>query len=111
MWFAIDHPDHGWKRFPLTRALQVSRGELCLPEFANQVIRTALVHVRLIDRLAIGVLRIELSEWKIDADGRVDQEKALRRIIDRIDGGDSAGAATPSATDVEAIKRCLDLAT
>jgi hypothetical protein len=110
IWFAIDHPDHGWKRFPLTRALAVGRGEVCLPEFANTVLRTALVHVLLHDRLAVGVSQIELSEWTIEADGRVDQEKVLRRIVGMINGGNSAGAVTPSAADVEAIKRCLDLA-
>lgn len=109
MWFAIDHPDHGWKRFPLTRALAVGRGEVCLPEFANSVMRTALVHVRLHDREAVGVSQIELSVWAIEADGRVDQAKAMRGIFEMINGGDSAGAVTPSATDVEAIRRCLGL--
>lgn len=109
MWFAIDHPDHGWKRFPLTRALAVGRGEVCLPEFANTVMRTALVHVRLHDREAVGVSQIELSEWAIEADGRVDQEKAMRGIVEMINGGDNAGAVTPSATDIEAIKVCLGI--
>lgn len=105
IWFAIDHPEHGWKRFPLTRALAVGRGEVCLPEFANKVMRTALVHVRLHDREAVGVSQIEQSEWAIEADGRVDQEKVMRRIVEITNGGDSAVA--PSATDVKAIKRCL----
>lgn len=111
MWFAIDHPDHGWKRFPLTRALAVGRGEVCLPEFANKVMRTALVHVRLHDRKAVGVSQIELSEWAIEADGRVDQEKAMRRIVEMINGGCDADVVMPSANDVQAIKRCLCIAT
>lgn len=81
MWFAIEHPDHGWKRFPLTRALAVGRGEVCLPEFADKVLRTALVYVLLRDRLAVGVTRIELSEWAIDQKGRVGQEEAMRRVV------------------------------
>lgn len=109
IWFAIDHPDHGWMRFPLTRALAVGRGEVCLPEFANTVMRTALVQVLLQDRQAVGVTQIELSEWAIEADGRVDQEKAMRGIVEMINGGDCAGAVTPSATDIEAIKRCLGI--
>jgi hypothetical protein len=110
IWFAIDHPGHGWKRFPLTRALAVGRGEVCLPEFANKVMRTALVHVLLRNRMAVAVSRIELSEWAIEANGRVDQEKAMRRIVGMINGGSSVGAVTPSAADVAAIKRCLGIA-
>jgi len=109
MWFAIEHPGHGWKRFPLNRALAVGRGEVCLPEFANMVMRTALVHVRLRDREAVGVSQIELSEWAIEADGRVDQEKAMRRIVEMISGDPGVADQTPSAADVAAIKHCLGI--
>lgn len=71
MRYAVEEPELGWKQMPNRRALRFFHAGLCLPELANRVIRTADVYVRVNNRKAVGVSRIELSEWKLNAKGAV----------------------------------------
>ena len=109
IWFAIEWPNVGWKRFPLNRALLVSRGKKCLPDLAGQVIRTALVYVQVYNRKAVGVSKIEIGAWTMDGDGRVDQGEAMRHIKEKLNGDPGVVDQTPSAADVAAIKHCLGI--
>jgi hypothetical protein len=109
IWFAIEWPNVGWKRFPLNRALLVSRGKKRLPDLAGQVIRTALVYVQVYNRKAVGVSKIEIDTWTIDSDGRVDQGEAMSHIKEKLNGGPGVADQTPSVADVAAIKHCLGI--
>lgn len=110
MRYAIEEPELGWKQMPNRRALRFLHAGLSLPELANRVIRTADVYVRANNRKVVGVSRIELSEWKLNSKGAVDLDEAVRRTIYKFKGGYSSAARTPSPADVEAIIRCLGLA-
>lgn len=107
MRYAIEEPELGWKQMPNRRASRFFHAALCIPELANRVIRTAEVYVRLSDRKIVGVSRIELLEWKLNAEGAVDLDEAVRHTIEKLKGGYSGPDRTPSAVDAEAIKRCL----
>lgn len=110
MRYAIEEPELGWKQMPNRRASRFLHAGLCLPELANRIIRTADVYVRLNNRKVVGVSRIELSEWKLNAKGAVDLDEAVRHTIEKLMDNYSGPDRTPSAADADAIKRCLGLA-
>lgn len=107
--YAIEQPELGWKRLPVSSVMPFLRGELRLPELANLVIRTASVRVRLSDRKVVGVWRIELDDVKMNAEGAVDQDEAIRRLVGKLDGNYKSPDPTPPAADAEEILRCLAL--
>lgn len=82
--FFIDFPATGWMPYPLSKALLTDQGELQIPELANLAIRTALVYVRTGEGEPTRIIRMECSEWLIDATGRVSQENVMRGILERI---------------------------
>lgn len=82
--FFIDYPTTGWMPYPLSKALLAHQGELQIPELANQTIRTALVYVRTTEGEPTGITRMECSEWLMDANGRVNQDKVMQGIQERI---------------------------
>lgn len=82
--FFIDYPTTGWMPYPLSKALLTHQGELQIPEFANLAIRTALVYVRTAEGEPTKITRMECSEWLMDANGRVNQDKVMQEILKRI---------------------------
>ena len=108
---AIEQPELGWRRLANNRVMPLYRGELCFPELASRVIRTAMILVRVSNRKVVGIFRIEISEYKMDAKGAVDQDEVLRCMIDKNNGNYiGPGITTPSIAEAMAIKRCLGIA-
>lgn len=82
--FFIDFPATGWMPYPLSKALLTHQGELQIPELANLAIRTALVYVRTTEGEPTRITRMECSEWLMDANGWVNQDKVMQGILERI---------------------------
>ena len=108
--YAIEQPEVGWKRLAISRVMPLLNGRLCFSELANRVIRTASARVLLSNRKVVEVLSIEISEYKMDAEGAVDQVEFGASLAHRLDDGYIRPDLTPSAADVEAIKRCFGIA-
>ena len=113
--FLIDDPTLGWRLFPLSRALVAYQGDLRLPEYVGLSLRIAFAHVELAGNRPTKLMRLECSEWHLDAEGRVDQDKLMSDIVERIDPveGDIdyrlLTSVPMTASDIEAIKRCLGI--
>jgi hypothetical protein len=56
------------------------------------------------------VSQIELDDVKMNAEGTVDQDEAIRRLVGKLDGNYTSPDPTPSAADAEAILGCLGMA-
>lgn len=85
MRFLIDDPALGWRLFPLNRAMLAYRGDLRLPGYANQTVRVALAYVSTRNRKVVDLLRLQVSEWKLNSDGRVNQKTLMSGIIRKLD--------------------------
>lgn len=111
--FLIDDPALGWRLFPLTRALVAYQGELRMPEYAGMSVRIAFAHMELEDGRPAVLKRLECSAWHLDDEGRIDQDRLMEGIVERIDpvAGtiDFRLLASVSVTDedISAIQRCL----
>jgi hypothetical protein len=111
----IDDPASGWRLFPLNRALLVYQGDLAIPELSNQTIRVVFAHVTTAAGKTVKLNRLEFSEWRLNADGQIDQEVEMQDIVKRVDPVegeiDHALLASVPVTDddISAIKRCLGL--
>lgn len=112
--FLVEYPLKGWRLFSVNRGLAAYRGKLLLPELANQTIRVAFADVAVKNRRPVALYSLELAEWRMDAEGRVDQTALMSRIVEKLDrkadmqneeSGNRAGQ--PSRADIEAI--CLVL--
>lgn len=82
--FFIDYPATGWMPYPLSKALLTHQGELQIPELANLAIRTALVYARTDHGEPTKITRMECTEWLVDANGRVNQDKVMQGVLERI---------------------------
>lgn len=107
--FAIDMPTTGWTRVSISRGKKLLYDDGSVPELANQVMRFAVVYVRVKGRKVVEITTIGLNPLKMDADGRVDRDAVRRKIIERNNGMYAGEDSTPSVADAEAIKRCIGL--
>lgn len=112
--FLVEYPIKGWRMLSVNRASAAYRGKLLLPELANQTIRVAFADVAVKNRRPVALYSLELAEWRVDAEGRVDQAALMSRIIQKLDRKvdlrqQKTGnrADQPSQADLEAI--CLVL--
>lgn len=111
--FLVDDPVLGWKIFPLTRALAAYHGEATIPEYAGRSLRIAFAHVEVAGGHFTCLTRLECSEWLLDGEGRVDQDKLMRNIVKGIDPPVEPIdfrllASVPVVEkDIIAIQRCL----
>lgn len=85
--FLIDHPTHGWQKFPLNRALLAYQGgDFRLPDLANQTIRVASATVVVPSQgQPASLLSLSFAQWHMDRDGRVDQEALMAGIVNKLD--------------------------
>ena len=105
----IEYPVRGWRLFPLRKAMSADFNDLHLPEHAHQTIRVASVYVTVKHGKVIALRRLEISEWSLDADGRIDQEKLMAGIIKKFDQGtggqhDDQGHASDTISDVDILE-------
>lgn len=83
--FLVDDPVLGWRLFSLERALLAYQGDLKLPEYTGCALRIAFAHVEVVGGHLTRLMRLECSEWLLDGEGRVDQDKLMREIVESID--------------------------
>lgn len=108
----IYEPGSGWKPIGIDRVAAIQNGETCAPKPSDKVIRIAFAYIDTEGRTATILRNLTVSEWKIGADGFVDQTEMMSRVVEMIDGGVGVtGDIVPTPQDVEAIKRCLGLST
>lgn len=113
--FLVDDPVLGWKIFPLTRALAAFHGEATIPEYAGCSLRVAFAHVKIAGGHLTGLTRLECSGWLLDGEGRVDQDKLMSGIKERIDPTEEpidfrVLASVPVTNeDIMAIWACLEV--
>ena len=112
----IEHPVRGWRLFSLKKAMSANVDDLHLPEHPNQTIRVAWVYVSVKQRKVIALRQIRISEWDLDADGRIDQDKMMAGIFEKLDQGTSGqdhdqehASDTISDIDILAIRQGLGL--
>lgn len=109
----IADPVVGWRKLPMPKAMQVYRGESCLPEFANKTVVVAIAHLEVEGQKVVRLVRLERTEWPFDAGGRVDQNAVhagLRMKMGDSVSGKRAGAGPMfSDADTRAICRVLGL--
>ena len=83
----IEHPVRGWRVFSLKKAISANVDDLHLPEHPNQTIRVAWVYVSVKQGKVIALRQLHIYEWHLDADGRIDQDKMMAGIIEKLDQG------------------------
>lgn len=111
--FLINNPTLGWRTLPMNKALSAQRGDLQLSELSGQTVKVAFAHVTMRRGKVINLRRVQISEWKLDSDGRVDQEAVMSGIIARLDTGadshteDPRETTAPSKAELTAIRRAL----
>lgn len=105
--FAIDMPTTGWTRVSISRGRKILYDDGSVPELANQVMRFAVVYVRVKGRKVVEITTIGLNPLKMNADGRVDRDAVERSIIEKNNGTYTFEELAPSLADTEAIKRCI----
>lgn len=117
MRFLIDHPVGRWLPLSISRAMALYRGEKVIAELANQTVRVATVHVVMDGKRIKSLMRLQIEHWKLDSDGRVDQEEAMSKIVEKLNRGAAETADqhedasdTLSDADVKAIRAALGLA-
>lgn len=112
--FLVEYPIKGWRLFSVNRGVAAYSGKLLLPDLANQTVRVAFADVAVKNGRPVALYSLELAEWRVDAEGRVDQTALMSRIVEKLDekvdlhqqkAGNRAGP--PSKADLEAI--CLVL--
>lgn len=112
--FLVEYPIKGWRIFSAKRVFAAQGGKLLLPELANRTIRVAFADVAVRNGRPVAVYRVELTEWRVDAVGRVDQTTLMSRIVEKLNHrGETQQQETgnradqPSQADIDAI--CLEL--
>jgi len=112
--FLVEYPTKGWKLFSVNRVSAAYRGKLLLPELANQTVRVAFADVAVKNRRPVALYSLELAEWRVDAEGRVDQAALMSRIVEKLNQSAEAqqkrserDAVSVSKADLDAI--CLAL--
>ena len=112
----IEHPDRGWRLFSLKKAISANVDDLHLPEHPNQTIRVAWVYVSVKQGKVIALRQLHIYEWHLDADGRIDQDKMMAGIIEKLEQGTSGQGVEQqhpsnaiSDTDLLAIRHGLGL--
>lgn len=114
--FLINDSVLGWRELSLERGLRIFHSATCVPELANRRIRVAFAYCAPVVGGGIGLQRVEGSELVFDADGRADEDVMMEGILTRIDpvvtkvGQETIGSDSLQADDIEAIRRCLGLA-
>lgn len=110
MRFLIDYPDKGWRVISAKRVLAAQRGELLMSELANRTVRVAYADVALRDGRPVALYWLEIVEWRVNAEGRVDQAVLMSRIIEKLDQSAEAqqeqserDSGSVSKTDLDAI--------
>jgi hypothetical protein len=91
------------KRVSSARFQRVFDGEECLPEFAGQRVKYALVLLRTENRRPISVAYTEFSELELDENGHYDREPALRAALEAISAVQEPLACGKGVVDARAI--------
>jgi hypothetical protein len=114
MRFLIDYPEKGWRLISAKRVLAAQRGELLMSELANRTVRVAYADVALRDSRPVALYWLELAEWRVDAEGRVDQAALISRVINKLDQSaerlqkrSERDSVSVSKTDLDAICSAL----
>ena len=113
----IDDPAKGWRLFGVQRAMDAYRGRVSLPKYAGRTLRVAFAYL---DAPADStkpprLVRMECSEWILDADGNVDQDIVQAEILKKIDpvvgpiDFSMLGSAALTQQDMAAILKCLGI--
>jgi len=111
--FLIDYPDRGWRVISAKRVLAAQRGELLMSELANRTVRVAYADVAVRGGRPIALYWLEIVEWRVNAEGRVDQAVLMSRIIEKLDQSAEAQQkrsvcdASVGKTDLDAICSAL----
>ena len=112
----IEHPFRGWRLFSLKKAMSANMDDLHLPEHPNQTIRVAWVYVSVKQRKVIALRQLHIYKWNLDADGRIDQDKMMAGIIEKLEQGTGGqdhaqghASDTISDLDILAIRQGLGL--
>jgi hypothetical protein len=82
--FLVEYPTKGWKLFSVNRFSAAYRGKLLLPELANQTVRVAFADVAVNNGRPVALHSLERAEWRVDAEGRVDQTALMSRIVEKL---------------------------
>lgn len=113
--FLIDHPQTGWQLYPLQKALLALKGDLAIPEYADQDLRVVFAHIAVTGDEPIRLERLEFALWQIDKEGHVEPHEELRGIVERINpvAGDIEFTLVSSLpvtdVDITAVMRCLGI--
>lgn len=116
--FLVEYPIKGWRLFSVNRGVAAYRGKLLLPDLANQTVRVAFADVAVKNGRPVALYSLELAQWRVDAEGRVDPAALMSRIVEKLD--QKAGmhrqetgnhAEQPTKADLEAIGLVLGLPT
>lgn len=114
--FLVEYPIKGWRLLSINRGVAAYSGKLLLPDLANQTIRVAFADVAVKNGRPVALYSLELAEWRVDAEGRVDQTALMSRIVEKLDQKadmprQETGnrAEQPSKADLEAILLALRL--
>lgn len=111
--FLIDHPDRGWQVISAKRVFAAQRGELLMPDLANRAVRVAYADLAVRGGRPVALYWLEIVEWRVDAEGRVDQSALLSRIVEKLDQSAEAQQkrsmcdASVRNTDLDAICSAL----
>lgn len=111
--FLVDDPVHGWKTFPLTRALAAYHGDLTITEYAGCTLRIAFAHAEVAGGHLTRLTRLECAEWLLDGEGRVDQDRLMNDIKESIDPTEEPidfrvlSSVPVTNVDIMAIRGCL----
>jgi hypothetical protein len=113
----IDDPTKGWRLFGVQRAMEAYQGRVPLPKYAGRTLRVAFAFL---DAPADNtkpsrLVRMEFSEWVLDADGNIFQDVVQAEILKKIDpvmgpiDFTMLGSAQVTAQDMAAILKCLGI--
>lgn len=103
MRFLIDDPVKGWRVISAKRVLAAQRGELLMPELANRTVRVAYADVAVSDGKPVALYWLEIVEWRVDAEGRVDQAVLMSRIVEKLD---QSAEAQQKRSERDAVSVC-----
>jgi hypothetical protein len=82
--FLVEYPNKGWRLFSVNRVSAAYRGKLLLPDLANQTVRVAFADVAVRNGRPVALYSLELAEWRVDGEGRVDQTALMSRITEKL---------------------------
>src|SRR3569832_2482966 len=113
LWFLFVFLVWGWWVISAKRVLAAQRGELLMSELANRTVRVAYADVAVRGGRPIALYWLEIVEWRVNAEGRVDQAVLMSRIIEKLDQSAEAQQkrsvcdASVGKTDLDAICSAL----